>query len=245
MATQYRFTSFHRLDRRAVAVCTVIVLAVIAGGFAYDMATISSPDPFTYRWYTHVHAVAFSAWLALLLTQVVLVRSNNTALHRRVGRIGFALVPVLLVAGPMVAILRRADTPPNPVYLSFMGTQFTNVIGCVTLLAAGLWLRRDPASHKRLMLMGTIAITEPGFSRVIGDPLYALLGDGYLQYYVATYIGTLTLMLVAGGYDVWTRGRPHPAWTLSFVWILANEALATWLKYQPFWLSWMKALTGH
>ncbi len=245
MASRGSFAPFHRLDRRAVIVSTSLIFAVIAGGFGYDMATVASANPFTYRWYTHVHAVAFSAWLILLVSQVALVRLGNTALHRRVGRIGFVLVPILLVAGPLVAILHSTNSPPDPIWLAFMATQFTNVTGCVALATAGLLLRRDPASHKRLMLMSTIAITEPGFGRVIGDPLHAMLGDGYPQYYVETYIGTLTLMLIAGTYDVWTRGKPHPAWTAAFFWVLSNEMLATWLFYQPFWLACMKALTGH
>lgn len=245
MASKAAFAPFHRLDRAAVLVCTSIVVAVIVGGFAYDMATVSSPNPFTYSWYTHVHAVAFSAWLVLLATQVALVRTGRVALHRRVGRIGFYLVPVMLVTGPMVAILHRADLPYSAVWLPFMATQFTNVMASVVLLTAGLLLRRDVASHKRLMLMGTIAVTEPGFGRLIGDPLHAALGEGYLQYYVATYIGTLLLMLLAGAYDLRTRGRPHPAWTAAFLWTFANEALASWLVYQPFWLHWMARLTGH
>ncbi len=245
MASRPRFAPYSPLDYMAVIVCTSLIFAVIVGGFGYDMATLSSANPFTYRWYTHVHAVAFSAWILLLVTQVVLVRTGQVGLHRRVGRIGFYLVPALLIAGPMVAILRRTDTPFDPALLSFMGTQFTNVIGCVVLLSAGLLLRHDLASHKRLMLMGTIAITEPGFGRLIGDPLHAMLGEGYLQYYISTYIGTLLLMMLAGGYDLWTRGRLHPAWTAAFLWILANEALASWLMYQPFWLRWMKGLTGH
>lgn len=245
MATRAGFAPFHRLDRRAVMICAGVVFAVIAGGFAYDMATRSSPNPFTYRWYTHVHAVAYGVWLILLIAQVALVRTGNTAQHRRIGRIGFALVPILLITGPMVAILRRVDTPFNPERLAFMGTQFTNVIGCTSLLIAGLLLRRDVATHKRLMLMGSIAITEPGFSRVIADPLHAVLGEGYWQYYVETYIGTLSLMLALGAYDVATRGRPHPAWTAAFLWVLTNEWIATWLYHQPFWVGWMAALTGH
>ncbi|OYY72400.1 MAG: hypothetical protein B7Y47_02905, partial [Sphingomonas sp. 28-63-12] len=108
-----------------MVLCTAIIFAVIAGGFGYDMATVSSANPFTYAWYTHVHAVAFSLWLVLLVGQVLLVRSGNTVLHKKVGRIGFFLVPILLVAGPMVAILHRTDSPPDPFFLPFMATQFT------------------------------------------------------------------------------------------------------------------------
>ena len=40
------------------------------------------------------------------------------------------------------------------------------VVGSIVLLTAGFLMRRNPAAHKRLMVMGTIALTEPGFSRI-------------------------------------------------------------------------------
>jgi len=95
------------------------------------------------------------------------------------------------------------------------------------------------------MLMGTIALTEPGFSRIWLDPLSTRLGEGYLPFYFSTYIGTFVLVLAVGAYDLATRRRLHPAYVASALWIFANEALATWLFYQPFWLAWMKAATGH
>lgn len=246
MATRLSFAPFHRLDPRAVIACTAAVVTVIAAGFGYDMAMRTGFNPLHFPWYIHVHALAFSAWLILLASQVALVRTGNVALHRRFGRIAFFLLPVMLVTGPLAPILtNRAEASPAPGDLTFMSTQFTNVIGCVVLLTAGLLLRRDPPTHKRLMLMGTIAITEPGFGRLIYGPLHTLFGEGYLPYYLETYTGTLTLMLAAGTYDLWTRGRPHPAWIAAFFWILANEALASWLNYQPFWLDWMRALTRH
>lgn len=246
MSTQIRFAPFHRLDPRAVVLCATMIVAVLAAGFGYDMATRTGFNPLQFPWYIHLHAIAFSTWLILLIGQVALVRSGNVAQHRRMGRIAVVLLPVLLVTGPLAPILKNYyAAQPNPDALSFMATQFTNVIACVALLAAGLILRRDPPTHKRLMLMGTIAITEPGFGRLIAGPLYAILGEGYLPYYIETYSGTLTLMLAVGAYDLWTRGRPHPAWIAAFGWILANTALATWLFYQPFWLNWMRALTGH
>ena len=246
MATQIRFAPFHRLDPRAVVLCSAIIVAVLAAGFGYDMATRTGINPLNFPWYIHLHAIAFSGWLILLVAQVVLVRSRNVAQHRRMGRIAVVLLPLLLVTGPLAPILKNYYAArPDPDWLSFMATQFTNVIGCVTLLTAGLLFRRDPPTHKRLMLMGTIAITEPGFGRLIYAPLYAMLGEGYLPYYIETYGGTLTLMLTAGAYDLWTRGRPHPAWAAAFGWIVANQALASWLFYQPFWLNWMRVLTGH
>ncbi len=247
MASQPRFAPFHRLDRKAVLVCTAIIFAAIAAGFIYDMATRLSFNPLVYPWYVHAHALSYSAWLVLLVWQVTMVRTGNIDGHKRFGRLALVILPLMLITGPLVAIMSRAaQASPSPQSLTFMSTQFTNVLGCVPLLFAGYLFRRDPAVHKRLMLMGSIAITEPGFSRILADPILSKLGDGYLAYYFATYPGTLSLMLAVGTYDIWTRGRPHPAWICAFLWVLANEMLATFLFYQDgFWLSWMRALTGH
>ena len=42
------------------------------------------------------HAILFSAWLALLTAQIVLVRSKRLRLHKRLGRLGFVLVPLMV-----------------------------------------------------------------------------------------------------------------------------------------------------
>ncbi|WP_095013091.1 hypothetical protein [Tsuneonella mangrovi] len=247
MATRPRFPLFHRLDRKAVLVCTAIVFGAIASGFIYDMAVRASFNPLEYPWYVHVHALTYSSWLVLLVWQVTMVRTGNIETHKRFGRLALVILPLMLVTGPMVAIMSREAMPdPDPGNLTFMSTQFTNVLGCVPLLFAGYLLRRDPATHKRLMLMGSIAITEPGFSRILHHPLYEWLGDGVARYYFETYPGTLLLMLAVAAYDLRTRGRLHPAWIFAFCWVFANEWLASWLYYQDgFWLSWMRALTGH
>jgi hypothetical protein len=71
------------------------------------------------------------------------------------------------------------------------------------------------------------------------------LGEGYVPFYVSTYIGTALLVAAVGIYDLATRRRLHPAYIGAALRIFANEALADWLFHQPFWLTAMKAMTGH
>lgn len=237
----------HRLDRRAILICVLLIWAAILTGFGWDMIRkAAAGKSLNYPLIVHAHAITYGGWLVLLAAQVALVRTNNIALHMRLGMTLLLLWPMMVILGPAVAISNNiANAAVKPEWLSFMSTQFTNVIGSTVLIGAGFLARGDAASHKRLMLMGAIAITEPGFSRVIADPLSSLLGSGYWQYYVSTYIGTLVLMLAMGAYDWMTRGRVHPAWLIAFLWVLANQFTATWLFFQPFWLTSMKALTGH
>ncbi len=237
----------HKWDRSAVLICLILIWVAILTGFGWDMIRrASTGKSLSYPLIVHAHALAYGAWLVLLAAQVWLVRTKDVARHRRLGMAVLLLWPMMVILGPAVAIsVNAANANVTLARLSFMSTQFANVLGFTVLIAAGFMARGDSASHKRLMLMGTIAITEPGFSRVLAGPLNTVLGDGYWQYYIETYTGTLILMLMAGGYDLIARRRVHPVWIAAITWVLATQIAATWLYYQPFWLGWMKALTGH
>jgi hypothetical protein len=95
------------------------------------------------------------------------------------------------------------------------------------------------------MLLGSIALTEPGFGRLWLSVLTELWGDGYVASYFSAYIGTLALVLAMGIYDLTTRRRLHRVYAAAACWIVVNQAVATWLFHQAFWLAWMKSMTGH
>jgi uncharacterized membrane protein YozB (DUF420 family) len=226
-----------------------VVLAIwlaIVIGFAIDIVRRSHIGALNFTLIVHLHAIAYTGWLVLLAAQVWLVRTGRFAAHKRLGWAALVLLPAMLILGPATAYYGVADNPYMPdKWIAWLSVNYTNAIGSVALLTAGFLMRRNPAAHKRLMLMGTIAVTEPGFSRIWMPFLEARLGDGYAAFYISTYIGTLLLVIAVGVYDLATRRRLHPAYVAAALWIFANEALADWLFHQPFWLASMKAMTGH
>ena len=126
-----------------------------------------------------------------------------------------------------------------------MATQFTNVISASVLIVAGLIARKSPAAHKRLMLMATIALTEPGLTRLYPDPWGPYFELGPWHFLIMDYAGTMLLMLGVGAYDLVTRRRLHPAYVFAAIWILANEITASWLYNQPWWAHLTTRLVGH
>jgi hypothetical protein len=240
------FTLWHRHDRAMIAATVAAILLAIVLGFGLDIVRRAHDGTLTFSLIVHLHALAYTVWLLLLAAQVWLVRSGRVAQHRRVGRVAWVLLPAMAVLGPATAYYGVADNPYMPdKWIAWLSVNFTNAFGAIVLLAAGLRLRRNPAAHKRLILLGTIALTEPGFSRIWLFPLEARLGEGYVPFYISTYIGTCLLVLAVGIYDLVTRRRLHPAYVAAALWIFANEALADWLYHQPFWLAAMKQMTGH
>jgi uncharacterized membrane protein YozB (DUF420 family) len=241
-----QFTAHHRYDRAVIAGLVLAIWLAIVAGFGIDMVKRAQGGSLSFPLIVHLHVVAYGSWLLLLAAQLWLVRTRRVAVHRRLGMAALVLLPLMLVLGPATAISQIVNNPYMPDrWIAWLSVNLTNTLGSVVLLTAGFLLRRDPAAHKRLMLMGTIALTEPGFSRIWLAGLYERWGDGYLPFYFSAYIGALVLVLAVGAYDLATRRRLHPAYIAAALWIFANEALATWLYYQPFWLAWVKAMTGH
>jgi len=238
------FAPYHKHDRAMVAGVAVTIWLAIVAGFAIDLVNRAHNHALDFPLIVHLHAVVYTAWLVLLAAQVWLMRTKRADLHRRLGAVALVLLPLMLVLGPAAALSVTNPYTPDR-WVCWLIVQFTNAFGSVTLLMAGLLMRRDGPSHKRLMLMGTIAVTEPGFSRIWEPILYGWWGEGYVPFYFSTYIGTFLLVLAVGAYDLATRRRLHPAYVGAALWIFANEAAATWLFYQPFWLHAMRAVTKH
>jgi hypothetical protein len=228
----------------ATIVCAIWLAIVL--GFGIDIVKRARSGALTFSLIVHLHAAAYTGWLVLLAVQVLLVRTGRLAVHRRLGFAALILLPAMLVLGPATAYYGVADNRHMPdKWIAWLSVNWTNALGSVVLLAAGFVMRRHPAAHKRLMVMGTIAVTEPGFSRIWAPFLESRLGEGYVPFYFSTYIGTFLLIIAVGAYDLATRRRLHPAYCIAALWIFANEALADWLFHQPFWLADMKELTGH
>jgi uncharacterized membrane protein YozB (DUF420 family) len=150
-------------DRTFFLVNLLIIWVAMLGGFGLDMVQKAAKGKLDYPLIIHVHAVVFGGWLILLTVQMLLIRRGDYATHRKLGVVALVLLPLMLVLGPAAAItmLRLHFNDPH-LDTAFMATQLTNVFGSVVLSSVGLLMRRDAAAHKRLMLLGTIAIAEPG-----------------------------------------------------------------------------------
>ena len=62
----------------------------------------------------------------------------------------------------------------------FLAVQLSDMLAFGTLSAAALLLRKDMAAHKRLMLLGTLYISDAGFARWLGDSLGERRHGGHL-----------------------------------------------------------------
>lgn len=152
----------------------------------------SQAIPASLPWSVHLHALVFSAWVALLVIQSSLVAAGRAGLHRRLGMTAVVMIPLMCLLGLATAVsgARRGWNPggPYPDALGFMAVGVMDIAVFTALAVAGLLYRRRPEPHKRLMLYATFGgLMWPAITRAHGG----VAGN------VGLMFGTLAVLLLA------------------------------------------------
>jgi uncharacterized membrane protein YozB (DUF420 family) len=184
----------------------------------------------------YFHGAVFVGWLSLLTIQVLLIRSRRVDLHRELGMAGTALYGVMVVLGVVTSVVVDYDqfgTPGSDP--SFFSIQLADMLAFTVLGGLAIALRKNPDSHKRLMILATIFIANAGFSRWFAHGLERLLGDGYWGNWAQLYLTDLVLVAMVGAYDLITRRRTYSAYVFGAVWGLGLEFVSIWMYMSPWW----------
>jgi len=218
---------------------SVAVAATVAGGFAptyYLRPLVAAPAlPLS----IHVHGALFTTWVLLFVTQTSLVAARRTDLHKRLGIGGAVLAAAMVVSGTFVAIDSARKARPALGVLAAAPPLFVLVIPLASvvvftiLVGLGLYYRRRAETHKRLMLLATIALLPPALGRI---RILNAVGP-------QAFFGVTILFIVAiVGYDFWTRRRVYAVsvWgglflALSFPGRIALGQTDAWLTFAS-WL---------
>jgi hypothetical protein len=139
---------------------------------------------------------------------------------------------VIVVLGLLTGARSAAigSGPPDVAPLTWFANPFLDMVVFSGLVAGGYVYRRDPQTHKRLMLCATLVMLQPSIGRM-PFPSTTIFG-GELTTLIAFLLATPLL-----AWDFVQRGRPHTA-TLIGVGALGAEQLVklaiwrseTWLE---------------
>ena len=151
-----------------------------------------------------LHGAVFTAWVALLVAQTALVAGRRTDIHRTLGVAGAVLAALVFVVGVAVSVetLRRNGGPPGDPR-KFFAIPIGDIIVFGVLVTAAVVQRRQPETHKRLMLLATISLLTAAIARFLRR-----VGMGGAP---GLFLGTDVFVLALVLYDLASRGRVHPA----------------------------------
>jgi uncharacterized membrane protein len=232
-----RFIAFHKWDRNFflafLALCWLgVLMGFVPAAIKRHAGHADYPAPLVLE----IHAFAFSAWMVLLTTQILLIRARRPQLHMRLGLVAVGLVPVMAVSALLSEIYSQRFRSADPDERAFFIIAIFEVIAFTALASAAIAARKNPASHKRLIILATTMIVGAAYGRWWSSALYRLFGDGYGGVLIYTYAGTNFLLAGALGYDWLSRGRLHRVYEIAVPAILAGEIATTIIYHSPKWV---------
>jgi hypothetical protein len=184
------------------------------------------------------HGIVFSSWIVLFLTQTTLVAAKRTRIHMRLGILGGVLASLMLVIGIYTALVRAKGPSPIPGVnsLSFLTIPLGDMLLFGILVGAALYFRRRADTHKRLMLLGTIAILPAAVARL---PFSFIETGGPLVFFGVSDLFILPMIV----FDIITRGRPHRATLIGGALIVISHPLRMVVGGTQAWLAFATWIT--
>lgn len=214
-------------ERRFFLILASVISLCIVAGFSLNLAmgrsTFAVPLPY------HLHGVVFFGWVGLFLAQSFLISRNNTALHRRLGMIAVAYVPLMVFLGLviMTIVMRRTGGPFFFAQNVFLFSNTAHLLAFAGLTFAALKVRRHLGWHRRLMLCGFAILSGPGLGRILPLPLL-------IPYAWHVMFCVILLFPIAGMIrDKRKLGHVHPAWYWGVGTLLVLQAIADIAAYSP------------
>lgn len=229
-----------RMDRRFLLANVVTAWIGVVLGFGPKLADHATGRTAPAAPFLQLHAAVFLGWLAFVSLQIALIGTGRTAWHRRLGLLGFPLAAGVLAMGLYTAFAStRADTLAGDAHaLPFLIQPLGDMVTFSALVGAGLIWRKDRDAHRRLMLLGLIAVVEPGWARSFGHLVRTWMGgDTYLGFIGHQFAAEYGLVAAAVLYDLATRGRVHPVFKVAVPILIVGQfaisAVNHWSGWPP------------
>ncbi len=202
------------------------------------------PVPFI----VHIHAIATTVWLLTATALVLLVETGNVGLHRRIGWFAAGYAALVIVIAPWSELSWQALNLQTPGSLppQFLSIAFSGVLCMAVLLPWGVRMRRNSAAHRRVLILATIAISDAGFSRLVG--LFMPAPTTFLGTYLFYEGGNLFLILLMFLWDL-KRDRVMKQFLMAAGFVIAAGLIATGLYFNSTWQAisraWLEGWARH
>ncbi len=179
----------------------------------------------------HLHGWSFFLWYLLVLYQATLIAGARRALHRRIGAFSVALVGVMTITGLIIIpvnVYNEATIEGPPIWTLFGPVILSTLFLFVAYYALALRNRKQPALHKRYMILAGI----PALGAAVFRIFLSLLGPNMLNI-PAGILATNGLIVAAMIYDRRTEGRVHRVYWVGLAVCLTVEMLFMGLPHTP------------
>ena len=207
-----------------LALMTVITVLILYG-FSHTVGADLLRPAATPPTILYVHAITYTLWLGVVMSQTLLIWVRNPRLHRKLGMAaaGFGLFMVVLGVATTLAMGRFDVAQRGPEAAMFIFRPIEDILFFGAAFGLAIYWRKKPDFHRRLMLLAACSVTPPAISRI---PTIHSLGAIYV---------IADMFILAGLFnDLLTRRTVHKVyvWGLSVA-VIGQGALLYIMRVQP------------
>jgi heme A synthase len=167
----------------------------------------------------HIHAVALLLWIAMLITQPLLIKNKRLDLHRKVGKLSYFVMLFVVYSIIQVAEVqyyRGVSEGMSSADLNFgMYMTFADVMPFTILYLLAIWYSKKPKIHMRLIIACSVIFFNPAIGRIfifyLGVPMF----EGILLAYAFC-----DLILLGFLFFDWKSGRDFKPYLYSLLFLV-------------------------
>lgn len=222
------------LYKRGIAYWYLLLIPLIAWGFYQSyFTTLFTSRPSI----IHIHFAFMMIWAAMLVTQPLLIRYKKLPLHRKIGKISYVVMPLLLITGFfMIRFVYYRDLKN----LGLQGAADSVRIILLYLFWLGFFYfhaiinRRITSIHARYMVAASLTMIGPTVDRILYftfgiEKFFGVIPQESLSYLLQDLI--LTGLLI---YDYRKNKPVRVLWVCLAVYMI-GQFLYFFVKGKDFW----------
>jgi hypothetical protein len=227
--------------RRFFALVAIAFPLIMVAGFAptYYLKPLFDTPPIT-SLLVHFHGLLMTLWIALFVVQVYFISSRRVKLHQKLGIFGVALGILIIPVGLFTAIAAaKYGSPSTPAGFdpkAFLAVPFFDMVVFAPLLAGIVYYRKQPANHKRLVLVSILNFIPPSLGRMHFWHLDALGPAFFLG--VPDLIAIIFLVV-----DTWRHKKLNKVFLAGVVLLIASHPVRILVSGTETWMAFANWVT--
>lgn len=172
-----------------------------------------------------------TVWVLLFITQVRLVAARRVDIHQRLGLFGAVWAGLMVVIGSVTAVVAaRNGVSPGPPPLVFLAIPLFDIAIFGLLVATGIWFRKRPDVHRRLMLLSCLGLLAAAIACI---PLGFIATGGPLVFFGLTDL----CILACAVFDSVRNRRLHPAFGWGTGLIIGSQVVRLMIMGTAAWMT--------
>lgn len=132
--------------------------------------TIHFPDFKGFQFVQHFHGAMLMAWFGMLIVQPFLIRYKKNELHRKIGKLGYVLAPLVCYSIFLVTKMvyfREIVNRPVPEVLGQISLDIPTIILFGLFFVLAMINRKNSSTHMRYMIATSLLMIGPGVGRAL------------------------------------------------------------------------------